>query len=220
MSNGGTVSVTTVLAAALAPALPRRAGCSTAADRTSADTEARPSTTDVHRHSTVFSRGGDIRRSGCDGHRREHRDRRAATHFTALMALAAVRAHPIRVAISVLPRSRAGSFLVLFVLGASASDCRVMPDPRFTALKTTLGLRIVEAKRLPPSDSAEFRFELNNRASTKVNACLGPSRRVFYEYPRRRGLRSRKCLHLRRSCRLRAGVHHPSGGSNIVERDS
>ena len=57
-----------------------------------------------------------------------------------------------------------------------------MPYSRFTALKTTLGLRIVEAKRLPPSDSAEFRFELNNRASTKVNACLGPSRRVFYEY--------------------------------------
>jgi hypothetical protein len=73
------------------------------------------------------------------------------------------------------------SLLLFAGLAVSVSGCEIMQDPEFATLKSSLVLRIVEAKHSASGDSAEFSFELMNRGSTSANACLGPSRSVSYK---------------------------------------
>ena len=83
-----------------------------------------------------------------------------------------------------------GSLLVIAGLAVVVSGCELMPDPEFAALERALNLSILEAKRNPSGDSADFRFELTNRASTSAKACLGPNRSVSSHVSSSTGIRN------------------------------
>ena len=66
-------------------------------------------------------------------------------------------------------------------LAVAVAGCEILPDREFAALPKALTLTIAEAKRSASGTSVDFNFELTNRDSTSVKACLGPSRGVSYK---------------------------------------
>jgi hypothetical protein len=84
-----------------------------------------------------------------------------------------------------------GWCLLLSVPMIGTLGCMAMPDPEFAALESTLVLKIDQAKRHEAGDAIDFTFELKNRGSASVRACLGPSRSLSYEVASRGGTSSR-----------------------------
>ncbi len=77
-------------------------------------------------------------------------------------------------------RDRVAAFCLLAGLSTALVGCELVPDPEFAALERTLELRILGAKRGGSDEQVAFSFMLKNRGNTNANACLGPSRSVFY----------------------------------------
>jgi len=66
-------------------------------------------------------------------------------------------------------------------LALAASACDVLPDRQFARIADSLKVRIERVTRSKSGTSAEFVFTITNGGSHAVNACLGPSRAVWYK---------------------------------------
>ena len=70
---------------------------------------------------------------------------------------------------------------MILTLALSASGCHLLPDGQFTQVGQSLKLKIATAERSESGTSATFVFILTNSGTRAVNACLGPSRSVWYD---------------------------------------
>ena len=73
------------------------------------------------------------------------------------------------------------SLLLLTGFAVTVAGCELMPDRQFAELEKTLTLKIADARRNPSGKSLDVRFEMTNHGSTSAQACLGPSRDVYYD---------------------------------------
>ncbi len=71
-----------------------------------------------------------------------------------------------------------GSILAMIGIAVVGAGCEFVPDPEFSALKDTLGLSIVAAKRNTAVGLLDFDLQLTNRGDSTAKACLGESRSV------------------------------------------
>ena len=70
------------------------------------------------------------------------------------------------------------------VLAVTGTACGWLPgalDPELLALKRALRLEIAQVNRLQSVESAEFVFKLSNHGRDTVDACIGPSRSVWFK---------------------------------------
>jgi hypothetical protein len=71
--------------------------------------------------------------------------------------------------------------VAILTLALAALGCDLLPDPQFAQIGDSLKLEIGKVERSQSGTSAEFLFTVTNRGVEAVNACLGPSRSVWYE---------------------------------------
>lgn len=71
--------------------------------------------------------------------------------------------------------------VTILALALAASGCDLLPDPQFAQVGHSLKLMIAKVDRSESGTSAEFVFTLTNGGPEAVNACLGPSRSVWYD---------------------------------------
>lgn len=69
----------------------------------------------------------------------------------------------------------------ILALALAAMGCDALPDSQFAEISHSLKLETAKVTLSEAGTSAEFVFTLTNHGPEPVNACLGPSRSVWYD---------------------------------------